>query len=390
MKSVFSGKKLGVSIGLVLLVLVCTGAAFFWWPQESALTQCAAARYKESCYDDIIRKTLHAKGLTAAFDVLAEVYSGDPDFFSTCHAETHVIGEAAYEEFHATGEVELTDKASYCGYGFYHGFMDALLYETKDYDEARDFCAYAGDQIPVPTGYTEGACYHGIGHGVTDGTDPRLWGNPVRMAAPGLHLCELVAGGNSDHLMRCASGVFNSLALQYRDPQYGLRTTDAFSVCHEGNYTGPVAEACYSQMNTLATFLARYDFTTAIRSTLQIQDAHNRREAIKGVSETYFSTANSLHKPLSAREVSGACALLGEDAPICITGVVSGIQEFGTPGEEYKDMLAFCALEGMDADFVPQCYRAVVDSTRWFYGEEEVPYVCAKIPELHRPQGCQA
>ena len=155
---------------------------------KAVLRECAEADNKPLCYGTAIERMIRTRGIPAAFDALAVAYDSDPEFAGTCHAVTHDLGKAAYEEFHRTGHTELTSKASYCGYGYYHGFLDALLIDTNDLAEARSFCTYVGKNVPhpPPPEFAEGSCYHGVGHGITDGTDPSVWGDELSILKPGL------------------------------------------------------------------------------------------------------------------------------------------------------------------------------------------------------------
>ena len=378
-------------ITIVVGALMLGSYLFYQHSLPSAIVAtCEGAQYKNSCYNEVIDTTLRTRGLAAAFDVLALAYNADPGYLSTCHAETHELGKAAYKEFHASGNVELTSKTSYCGYGFYHGFMDELVVETNDFDEARGFCAYVGKVVLNPVGYAEGACYHGIGHGVTDGTDPRLWGNAEALATPGLKLCARIAKGSSDHEYRCASGVFNAVALLYRDQKYKLNVDgNPFSLCEISTLISTEKEACYDQMNTLAMYAGEYDFARAINFTQNISELKYRTIAIRGIAGTYFSNTRSRHRAVSAEEVSEVCGKLGEDADACITGVVAGIQEFGTPGAEYKDMLAFCQSPDLDHALTATCYRAAISATQEFYGDTVVQHMCVSVPSAYQSAPCR-
>ncbi len=363
---------------------------YAWHMRADPLLVCQQdVQDKNNCYNKAIDATLKTHGLSAAFDLLAEAYNADPGYLATCHAETHELGKEAYKEFHATGRVELSDKTSYCGYGFYHGFMEELIYENNNFDEARAFCSYAGTVVPNPPGYAEGACYHGVGHGVTDGTDPRVWGDAQKIAAPGLALCKEVAGGNTDHAYRCASGVFNAVALMYRDAKYQLTIGgEPFSLCGSPNFTTTEKDACYDQMNTLATFAANYHFGKAIAFTEEISDPHYRELAVRGVAGTYFSTARGRKMIVSPKEVSGVCSALTHDADACITGVVVGIQEFGTPGAEYTDMLLLCGSPDIQASLLPACYSTLLSATKQFYGSVGLREVCTSVPDRYKQNLC--
>lgn len=370
--------------GGVLLVLSLVPLS----PARS-IAACQSVENKALCYTDRINETLSQRGLSAAFDALAAAYDADPDFAGTCHAETHELGKAAYERFHATGKVELSSKASYCGYGFYHGFMEALLAETNDLDEARSFCAYAGRAVPEPRGYAEGACYHGIGHGVTDGSDPRSWGDAKALAAPGLALCRQVAPAGGDWGRRCASGVFNSIAILYRDPKYKLATDNPFTLC-SAPYAELEKESCYDQMNTLATFMAKKDLSKAIGYTEEIVDTKYRGIAVKGTAGFYVQILKSAKKKVTPKETSDVCGALG--APFrdeCVKGLVDGMMEFGEPGEQYREILILCEDEDLSSGLRPACFGRLVFLSGLFYTKEQVRAVCRNIPEEYQDATCR-
>jgi len=260
--SFFKTHRFALALLVVGICGIASYSAFAHRSSESVVRVCGEAENKPLCYSTHIKDVLSAKGIPAAFDVLASAYEQDPGFAGTCHAVTHELGEAAYRAFHTTGKTELTSKASYCGYGFYHGFLDALLIDTNDLAEARSFCTYVGENVPHPPApeFAEGSCYHGIGHGITDGTDTALWGDAIAITKPGLILCEQVADGNRAWQLRCSSGVFNAIGNMYLDPKYKLDSgPDPYALCRDGGFSRADQESCYSQMNTQAAELAHGD-----------------------------------------------------------------------------------------------------------------------------------
>src|SRR3989344_1645863 len=268
------------------IVLVAGGSAYLYVrtdpPRGAAL--CTTSNNKPLCYSTIIEEILRSEGIPAAFDALAAAYDTDPDFAGACHAVTHELGDAAYDEFEKTGETELSRKPPCCGYGFYHGFMDALYVETNDMEKARSFCAYVGENVPHPPSaeFAEGSCYHGIGHGVTDGTDPRAWGSVMAIVKPGLALCSKVAPANDEWHMRCASGVFNALGNMYADPKFKLTSDpDPYALCRTGPFLPVERKACYNQMNTEAAARGNNNLAAIVGYTNAIQDSDYRSVALQ-------------------------------------------------------------------------------------------------------------
>ncbi len=349
-------------------------------------TVCIKASNKPLCYTTVIDSTLNQKGISATFDFIAAAYEADPAFASFCHSNTHEVGKAAYILFHATGKVDLSDKASYCGFGFYHGFMEEMLAETHNMDEARAFCAYAGTVVPNPPGYAEGACYHGIGHGVTDGYDPTLWGNAVALAAPGLALCKTVAL-TEVFRYRCASGVFNSVALMYRDPTYKLSAQDdPYKLCRTAGYNETEQSACYSQMDTLVSFVAG-DFGKAISYATSVT-AKYRDAAVLNVASIKAQRLRLGPPERLAEQAKAVCGSLAEPERLaCINGLVDGIMEHGPPQNQYKELVALCSADiGVITD---PCYNRLVQNIDTFYSGMLRETACAALPEEYRARCTQ-
>lgn len=341
---------------------------------------CVHAKNKALCYTAVIDIVLQHQGLSAAFNFIALAYESDRDFAAFCHSNTHQLGEAAYRQFHQTGQVELSAKASYCGYGFYHGFLEELLVESRDLNEARAFCTYVGTQVPNPIGYAEGACYHGIGHGVTDGYDPTLWGDANKLAAPGLALCSKVAT-SPDWYYRCASGVFNSVAILHRDPKYKLALTDdPYSLCRTPEYSEKTQAACYSQMDTLVAFVSN-GFADAVGHAMEV-DAIYREAAVLNVASISVQRLRKLAPDLLPKETVAVCGPLPQkESTACVRGLVDGLIEHGSPQDEYKDSMALCG--STIGALQKPCYERLVQNVSRSGSEETMENICDRVPESY-------
>lgn len=352
---------------------------------------CAHSDNKPLCYASEIEDVLRGKGIPAAFDVLAVAYDTDREFAGTCHAVTHELGKTAYEEFHKTGKTELTSKASYCGYGFFHGFMDALYIDTNDMEEARAFCAYVGENMPhpPPPEFAEGSCYHGIGHGITDGTDPRLWGDAIAILKPGLAVCDKVAAGNETWHMRCVSGVFNGLGNMYTDPTYKLDSgTDPYELCRVGPFTPLERKTCYNQMNTQAAYLGKNNLEAIVAFGKNIQNLQHRSVAIHEAVSLYIWILKGEQKSLAPEQVA-VCELSTETLKeSCVSGFVGGIMEFGTPERQYEEALVLCSAETLPENLRGYCFSALQQLSDYYFVPTVVDTICTKVPEQFKEQRC--
>ena len=207
---------------VIILVIVVSGPALKVYhsaAQKDLLARITACKTSEAqrrnCFDSLIMKAARERGVAAGFDMLTEVYARVPEFVDDCHTITHDLGALSFEEFKSGKDFSLSAKASSCGFGFYHGFMEAMLAADGDLREAKRFCEYVDAKMKSNSGSVSAACYHGIGHGVVDGADKSKWGNESTFIERGLELCVGLGkiDPDTEHLTRCASGVFNSLAI---------------------------------------------------------------------------------------------------------------------------------------------------------------------------------
>ncbi|MEN9621830.1 MAG: hypothetical protein RLZZ67_264 [Candidatus Parcubacteria bacterium] len=338
------------------------------------------------CYQIDVVGVLKKEGLEKALDRMAFLYNNEPAFKDSCHAVSHILGKSAYHVFEEGGTIKLTGKTSYCSYGFYHGFMEEMLQLSGNLDDARKFCTDAGKILSKESANAEGACYHGIGHGAADGSDPRAWGNPIALVSPGIELCNKV-DSKEPHFYRCVSGVFNSLALMYMANSYNLRldsVTNPFEVCKNWDEFR-IKNPCYQEMNTLGMRLAQGDLKKGIHFVEKIDDENKyaalAMRSLSGVVPSRFK------QPFDEdfENTIDACHSARKDLVVpCLQGIPSGIMEFGTPGKEYEAAVAFCMSEKLLEDERIQCIKMAFGGIRAYYPPEKQASICATIDIKYR------
>lgn len=352
---------------------------------------------RQQCIAEALERSARAGDFAATFELVAQAYARDADFAANCHGNAHEIGKAAYERFSHGETLRLTPRASYCGYGFYHGFMEDLLSTEGDPAGARAFCRRVGEELREEAPDSEGACYHGLGHGAVDGTDPRQWGNPRAMAAEGLRLCALVAGNLPDipaargPLYRCTTGAYNALEILSQNTKYRLAelTADPFAFC-EGE---PPArrEGCYTNMLPAVMRNNGNDFQKTVATIAGIPGVEH--SARQGLVTDLFHEYVRLHvvadNPggVEGREKGAAlCRSLREDFQTpCIEGLAGGELKYGEPKREYVGLFALCTdtLSG-DREAQAACFGFGLPRLANIYGPASLPAVCAQAPREYR------
>jgi plastocyanin len=349
----------------------------------------------QQCWEKLILETLKVEGVKAAFDTIVMLEQTEPNFANDCHGLSHLIGETAYALYVANENFELTPASALCGYGFYHGFMETMLLATGNVEEARNFCILVDEKLRSQASAAATACYHGIGHGTIDGSDPTLWGDPEDMMEPGFKLCESTAE-NELELYLCDTGVFNAIELLSADPKYGLQEMrkHPFAMCNEQ----PVyrREGCYSNMMPILFQTYNNDFQKIIDYTNEHMIDHDVI-AIDGNTVNDLTTIGIIFEFIRLhgdepdhmeRGIELCRRQLEEDHLACIAGLSGGYIKYGQPGTEYVKNLEFCALPQLTAEERDVCYSYTLPRMSGRYDGETMTMICDQVPVEYKNKYC--
>ncbi len=351
-------------------------------PATLAAAQCGSDKNSQGCIDRQMNDALKSKNLDAAFEVLGNLYQADPGFASSCHTYAHELGQLAYEKFSQHVDFQLSAKSYYCGYGFYHGFMEALLHDTGSVAEAKDFCAYVGKHFTDSGSQAETACYHGIGHGAVDG-ETSNYKTAEDYIAPALALCEKIQGTHEQSKL-CASGVYNALAVIWNTGSGDLPQDSAhpFAICAEQKNEA-FAEGCYHQMNTVVEKLVDGDIVKGFQQVQKITDPAFATIAMDGLASSFGDAAK--FAPDTYKRVIAAChGVRTALQNACFTGFASGIIEGGAPGHEYDNAIPFCANKLLTASEKDSCFQRLASTLPIWYPSDKAQEVCNLLPGEYR------
>lgn len=350
----------------------------------------AASCKNVQCWQDLIDSTLKEKGLNEAFEVLATLYQNEPQFALSCHDFAHKLGARAYQLFSQKEDFGLSSKSSYCGYGFYHGFMETLLQKTGDMNEARRFCEYADTQLKKTTSDAGGACYHGIGHGAVDGSDPGTWGNPEDMIEPALKLCEMVASDENPpprygKLFRCVSGVFNALEILSTSNKYklSLNTDDPFWICKA--QPARYKEACFTQFVVAVMSVTGNDFIQSAK----IIDAIKEDEYALPTLQSLVVELPHQGKTDYQETLTYCRSLSVRFRETCVYAFAEGFMKYGPPQNEYVKALEFCESSLLTDDEKQACFTRILSILRIWYSAEKSQEICEGVDQKYRWNNCQ-
>lgn len=326
--------------------------------EDKITDDCIGDADMQKCWNAKIETALQEKSLSDVFAMVAELYEKEPLFRAMCHDAAHLIGTEMYDQFTNGQYPHLPETTSTCGYGFFHGFMETLFSISGDVEQARSFCTYINESLAQGNSVAFDACYHGIGHGTVDGSDPRAWGDPLAIIAPGLALCETVAQ-DANQRVQCGNGVFEGLVTLYQDRTFGLDIdrNEAYSLCLE------VAEnfklSCYEQLNPFAAYIGKGDPYVTLNVVNSVQEERYKRNALRNAAGTLA------HPDMSAAEYEEfieACHTFSDELrPNCIFGFTAKLLEFGSLQSSQQIAIDFCRTPTLTENEKTVCFGRIVE-----------------------------
>ncbi|MDZ4260254.1 MAG: hypothetical protein U1A25_01190, partial [Candidatus Sungbacteria bacterium] len=256
----------------------------------------------------------------------------------------------------------------------YHGFMEALLESSRDFEQARKFCAYVDEKLAAISPDASLQCFHGIGHGTVNDHDPRNKGNERALVAPALVLCEKVSE-TMLQLYRCASGVFNGLANFYMEGEYGLviKKDDPLWIC--GEQKREYREACYGNMNVALMWLTKQNFSSSALFIERIREDDEAVKAIRYLAAPYG--AGNQHNSDFKKPINDCRALQSRLQLSCVQGFAFGMLEHGPPGSEYVKPFQFCDDQSLTESEKNSCFNYIFSYLGIWYAREKAEFICS-------------
>ncbi len=338
------------------------------------------------CYEAEIVDVIRKGGVDLAFEKFKGFFADNPAFRKDCHDVTHTLGAAAYRAYKADNSMVRRAEATYCGFGFYHGFIEAMLLEEGNgaFETARAYCSAL--QIDSKPDNFSGACLHGIGHAVFDSLPGALWGDEKRMVDTAIAICENELSDERGKV-KCSTGVYNSLAIAESSRTYSLAFDgpSSIDICREQKELYQVG--CFIEVGVHLIDnmrLSRQEAIDFIRSF----PAASRIPTFEGYLSSQIQKASA---NLSLQEYADQCGAFVENEwrEACYRAVVTGLLISGHPGTEHESVFRFCSL--FKAGSTQKCLLFALPQLRQLAGTTtEFHRWCSKIEDKEIRQKCLA
>ena len=349
-----------------------------------------AGEEKIQCFDNTLEVLQKEKGIEAAFAYFVEIYHADPEVPAVCHGWTHRLGEIEYELYTKGREVTLRPEATFCSYGYFHGFINAMVEDTQSLQSAQAFCREAVEEQGDELRSMKSHCVHGIGHSITS-LSLEAQKQPVDIIAvvdQGAPQCEALYGSSSH---ACLDGMLHELYLTMVRGEYGLSTEeyensgDIFYYCHL--LSGEIAESCYYESVALWPYFLGTDkgkvieYLRAHPSNLLEKSPRILHALGRSFIETDIKTGSFESSAL-------ACTSLPEHLQEgCEEGLALGFATYGEPNNMHETAFAFCRDQYAGAERI-SCLGNMIDALQFSYTESQLQNACGTLGPDERPASC--
>ncbi len=334
------------------------------------------------CWQDEIQRILEKNGIEAALTKVNQYYASALDFGPHCHEFMHPIGAWAHSQLNSNPSFKIPVNASYCSYGFYHGFVETMMAKKGDIKEARQLC----DQSDVANRklgiFIKGSCYHGIGHGIAGSFNVRSEKDLSTLVTKSSTLCQELAG-EEELVENCSAGVFNVISNLYiaHIADWFFDTGRPFALCQQFERVYP---QCYAYMVLVLVYKNNSDYS---KTTKLLEEAPSERERRAIVSALgYKMGTQSVNAPDIEKRVSWCDYFPLPFWNTCIAGFIQGLLGYGKPGEEYKQVFKFCLSNKLLNGRRDACMAESFHSLSLSYTVSKIKPLCEIVESFYRQQ----
>jgi hypothetical protein len=154
-----------------------------------------------------------------------------------------------------------------------------------------------------------------------------------------------------------------------------MKKDDPLWLCRE--QPDAYKESCYLDMMPAMIWLGDYDLPTA--ATLLFAHAEKQYVGVALRSLAEGSVRFVLGKRPVVEYVSYCRTLAAPHDHVCVSGLGTGVMQFGPPGAEYEEALAFCREDMLTVSERDMCMQDVLVYAKSRYGSKKVADICANI-----------
>lgn len=330
------------------------------------------------CWRNLLESTVDKNGLDEGFRLFREIAQLEPE---DCHGYAHDLGSYAFAAYSKGKKIQVGEEASYCGYGFWHGFMERFAANSL-LDEAKNFCESQMGSTPELLSRIRNSCAHGIGIGlIPDPPSVKFWGQTQPLVEPALEYCDTLKREYS-MIENCYAGAFHAMVTYMVEKEYKFvfDKDNFFGLCllQKEKYR----PECYYQIAPKLPGLTHDDLPRVFKLLNQIPS----QEVYLRTLDTALINFTNQHMTVNDRiDFFQKCRALEPTlASVCISSMVESIFNTGVPDKEYLKAIELCSSKEFIDSEKSICFEKVLSLSRSHYSKNKVEGICVSIKKVYK------
>ena len=329
---------------------------------------------KITCFEILLENTFKKNG-QKAIELFTKLVELEPN---NCHQYAHDLGEYIADQYTNGKKMEIGNEASYCEFGFWHGFM-AKIIKNSNFKTAINFCETRQDPTPRLLTELKGNCYHGLGIGlIPDPPKLKIWGKAQLLLNPALKECDNIKEEWRDF---CYSGVFHPLINFMTGNKYSfnLDINHPFAICL--NQEEKYKSQCYYQIAPKLAGLTKNNLPMTFSLIKQIPTIPELKYTFQLAIINFFNPQMSNKEYLTTLSECEKLGPLAKD--YCISGLIKSFFSNGIADEAYTKGFNFCNLDDLNNDDKIPCFESVIKTLQRYYDSAKMKELCATIEKKY-------
>lgn len=342
------------------------------------------------CVEPFITKVIQTEGLTAGFKMIKAWYVYTPEIRPYCDALSRYVGSAVEKKIPDYKTLKYEEESVWCNYGFYHGYMEAYMAETKDIKKGAEFCKYIGNELGTSAPGAQSECFRALGYAITSITASKEK-DIQSIARDSIKICSEQAEKSLD-IRLCGEGIFSELGRIVAGGGHGnVPLSNPLWICDQQK--PEIKMLCYGTMKWLPFITLGVQQDDVSTGYKKIQKVYTEKQmespALKEtIGQVLFTLAyndglrsTALASNEGYEKQIKLCQSISESyLDQCIRGFAFGLGKGGVPGEQYHQVIDFCKKTSEIPGFpIKNCPLSAIEYLGRYYPPDLYKKMCKEV-----------
>lgn len=333
-----------------------------------------------------LKKKIVADGLPAGMHTLRTWYTSSEVLRPMCDRVMRGVGLEIGKSGVDYRSLDITKESVWCNYGFYHGYITAVMSDTSDIQKGFEICDYVGSKLSSTAPGARPECIRAVAYGISDVLGSQ-YKDPESIAQKGVSICT-ERKLQKEEFTDCVMGIFAELGRMLASGDHGqIKDQHYLYICD--NFSDDIATICYGGFKWFpleVLGVGQLDVVDGYKTMVQKLGTKLKAEQntvgqlIYTLSYNQALNAMATSSRSQYQEGIDQCMSIPEYfMQPCINAYALGVAKGGLPGSQYHEVAAFCK----QAESIPydpkECLKDAAAYLKVFYSADVLRSACSEF-----------